>query len=67
MPKAILEFDLPEEKEEFDLANNGLKYYCFIVRLQREVRVWYKYGHEFGDVDEVIEAFRNLVFDIDLD
>ena len=67
MPKIIMEFDLPEEREDFDMANNGAKYYSFICDIQQQARSWDKYGHPFKTASEACEAFRGLAYDIDLD
>ncbi len=34
MPRAILEFQLPEERDEHTLALHGVAYYCALVKFQ---------------------------------
>ncbi len=43
--KAILEFNLPEEKEYFDFANNGVNYYSALVAFDQWLRSEYKYNN----------------------
>ena len=42
--KAILEFNLPEDKENFDFANNGINYYSALVEFDQWLRSEYKYN-----------------------
>ena len=42
--KAILEFNLPEDKENFDFANNGVNYYSALVEFDQWLRSEYKYN-----------------------
>ena len=42
--KAILEFNLPEDKEDFDFAANGLNYYLALTEFDRWLRGEYKYN-----------------------
>lgn len=44
-----LEFELPEEREEFDLAVNGYKYLCAIQDYHNWLRNQYKY--DAGEMD----------------
>ena len=46
MPKATLEFNLPEEQDEFDLANNARKYHSVIWDLDQYLRNCVKYPTE---------------------
>ena len=42
--KAILEFNLPEEQQRFDFANNGLNYYSALCEFDEWLRSEYKYN-----------------------
>jgi hypothetical protein len=42
--KAILEFNLPEQKDEYDFANNGLNYYLTLTEFDKWLRSEYKYN-----------------------
>jgi len=48
MPKATLEFNLPEEREEYGYAVNGLQYYCVLFELYSWLRSQWKY--DAGDL-----------------
>jgi len=42
--KAILEFNLPEEKDEYNFATNGINYYCALTEFDNWLRSEYKYN-----------------------
>ena len=42
--KAVLEFNLPEDKEDFDFATNGLNYYLALTEFDQWLRSEYKYN-----------------------
>jgi hypothetical protein len=42
--KAILEFNLPEDKVEFDFATNAVNYYSALVEFDQWLRSEYKYN-----------------------
>ena len=42
--KAIIEFNLPEDKEEFDFANNAVNYYSALCEMDQWLRSEYKYN-----------------------
>lgn len=72
--KTKLEFNLPEEKDDFLLAIHGNDFYCVIQRLDMELRNKLKYGNSFETADDALENIRaflhelmeelNLSFDI---
>ena len=59
--KAILEFNLPEEKDEYDFANNGVNYYLTLVEFDNWLRSEYKYnGNEpMFEVRKKLNEFIN--------
>jgi hypothetical protein len=59
--KATLEFNLPDEKDEYDFANNGLNYYLTLVEFDHWLRSEYKYnGNEsMFEVREKLQQFIN--------
>jgi hypothetical protein len=59
--KAILEFNLPEDKDEYDFANNGLNYYLALCEFDNWLRSEYKYnGKELMyEVREKLNEFIN--------
>jgi FKBP-type peptidyl-prolyl cis-trans isomerase (trigger factor) len=46
MPKAILEFNLPEENDEFFTTNNALKYKICLDEIREFIRRKIKYSEE---------------------
>lgn len=46
--KAILEFNLPEDKEDFDYANNGFNYYMALYEMDQWLRSECKYNDKEG-------------------
>ena len=59
--KATLEFNLPEDKEDFDFANNGINYYSALCEFDNWLRSEYKYnGNEaMFEVREKLNYFIN--------
>ena len=59
--KAILEFNLPEEKDEYNFANNGINYYSALVEFDNWLRSEYKYnGNEaMFEVRKKLNEFIN--------
>ena len=59
--KAILEFNLPEDKENFDFANNGVNYYSALTEFDNWLRSEYKYnGNEpMFEAREKLQQFIN--------
>ena len=43
MPKAILEFNLPEDKEDFEMASNSGQYHCILWDMDQFLRQIIKY------------------------
>jgi hypothetical protein len=56
--KAILEFNLPEEQREFEIANQSTDMLCIIGNLEDTLRSYLKYGHKFKTPEEALEAVR---------
>jgi len=59
--KAILEFNLPEDKEDFDFATNGINYYSALFEFDNWLRSEYKYnGNEpMFEVRKKLNEFIN--------
>jgi hypothetical protein len=59
--KAILEFNLPEDKENFDFATKGINYYSALVEFDQWLRSEYKYnGNEpMFEVRKKLNEFIN--------
>ncbi len=60
--KATLEFNLPEEKEDFDFANNGFNYYMALVEMDEWLRREYKYNVK-DEMWEVREKLREIILE----
>jgi hypothetical protein len=57
--KAILEFDLPEEKETYRIYNNAWDNYLSLCAIDDIARRWLKYGGcPHKTVEEVLEWVR---------
>lgn len=61
--KAILEFDLPEENNEFMLAKRGSEWACALQNIDEQLRDWLKYGlpPTFKTADCALEAVREYI------
>ena len=63
--KAKLEFNLPEEKDEFDYACNGLKYCAALGELDNFLRSKIKYDQNLTDEQyKVYEDVRSKLWEI---
>ena len=60
--KATLEFNLPEEQEDFNHANNGFNYYMALVEMDQWLRAEYKYNDK-EEMYEVREKLRQIIFE----
>lgn len=61
--KGKLEFNLPEEQEEFRLALDGSKCNIILFNISQKLRSWLKYDHEFKSADEALEAVREYFWE----
>ena len=55
MTKAILEFNLDEERHQFEDAIDGWKWKCIVSELDNELRTRTKYASD-DTPDEVVDA-----------
>lgn len=62
--KAILEFSMPEEEEEFNLTLNASKMNSAIYEFQNLLRGLVKYGHHYTSTEEAITKIREDFFRI---
>jgi len=60
--KATLEFNLPEDQEEFKHVYNGFNYYMALVEMDQWLRSEYKYNGK-EDMYEVREKLREIITD----
>jgi hypothetical protein len=57
--KAILEFNLPEDQNEYEVMSQALKTQRFLWDFSQELRNWHKYGHEFKDGGDALNQIRD--------
>ena len=60
--KATLEFNLPEDQDDFNYANNGFKYYLSLVEMDEWLRSEYKYNDK-EEMYEVREKLRQIILE----
>ena len=71
--KAILKYNLPEDKKEFNVACKGSDLFLSLWDFDQQLRQYIKHGHNFKDVDEALETMRNWLYgcmsnhDVDFD
>lgn len=56
--KANLEYDLPDEREEFEMAVNSVKYYSKLIKIKEFIRTKIKYGDELSS--ETVSLFQEI-------
>lgn len=67
MAKAILEFYLPDDQEEFDLATSGLKFWSVLWELDQDLRAKTKYAPDdlpqdkYDAYEEIRDKLRELM------
>ena len=64
--KAILEFNLPEEEEQFNVASKGMDWALIVWEIDQLLRNKLKYGaptHHVHLLEELRDTLNNLVED----
>jgi hypothetical protein len=65
MSKAILEFNLPEDGDDFRYAINGEEYYIALRNIREDVRQIWKYRElskeEYALVDEIYQMVNQRI------
>ena len=59
--KAILEFDLPDDQEEFEIANRAMDYHSALWDIDQHMRTCLKHGHTYKTIEEVMEHIRTMM------
>ena len=59
--KAIIEFNSPEDNNEHRIAVDSMSWALTAWDIDRKLRDWLKYGHEFKTADEAIEKTREFL------
>lgn len=64
--KATLEFNLPDDQHEFDLAVNGIKWMSFALQFEQYLRGEWKYneGAYTEEQYKVLEQIRERFYEI---
>ena len=57
--RAILEFDLPKDQSDFDMAQNGIDWYCTVWDLDQWLREQVKYQSDKHSSD-TLDAFDEV-------
>ena len=60
--KATLEFNLPEDQDDFNHATNSFNYYMALVEMDQWLRTEYKYNGK-EELYEVREKLRQIIFE----
>lgn len=64
MPKLILEFNLPEEREEAEITQKAGAYHSIIWDVQQYIRKLRKYDdRELIPKDELVDSLNELLID----
>lgn len=58
MPKGILEFNLPEERDDFETAQNGWKYKSVLHEFDQDLRRRIKYDTCPPEEKKLLEKLR---------
>ena len=65
--KAILEFNLPDDQQDFDLATKGMKFWSVLWELDQSLRTKTKYApdslpqDQYDAYQEIREELRELM------
>tara|TARA_B100000029_G_scaffold443096_1_gene461927 strand:+ start:195 stop:419 length:225 start_codon:yes stop_codon:yes gene_type:complete len=62
--KAKLEFNLPEDEEQFNVASKAMDWALLTWDIDQQCRDWVKYdNHEFKTVEEALQGVRKMIYD----
>ncbi len=61
--KAHIEFALPEDDFEFKACLQAKEWIFTAHEIDEQLRSWLKYGHKFSNVNEALDAARQLLYD----
>ena len=70
--KATLEFNLPDDQQDFDLANSGMKFWSVLWELDQSLRAKTKYASDdlpqdkYDAYQEIRDELRELMSDNNL-
>ena len=58
MPKAIFEFNLPEEENEYKVMSQAQNSQRMLWDFSQQLRSWRKHYHDFKDADDALDKIR---------
>ena len=65
--KATIEFELPEDQEQFNFANKGFDYFCVLCEFDEFLRQKIKYSelqeNEYALLEDTRDKLREMLFD----
>ena len=56
--KAILEYNLPDDQHEYDIAIQANRTQSFLCDFSQQLRSWQKYHHDFKSADDALDKIR---------
>lgn len=59
MPIVSIEFNLPEEKEEYEAAMNGASFHCVLSELDSHLRNEIKYMNHSESKEKIYQEIRD--------
>ena len=62
--KAILEFNLPEDEEQFDAANRGMDWALVAWDVDQLLRNKLKYEEHVTDTRKALEEVKEVLYDL---
>ena len=63
--KAQLEFNLPEDEEQFNAASKAMDWALLAWDIDQQCRDWIKYeNHEFKTIEEALQGVRDMVQEV---
>ncbi len=62
--KAKLEFNLPEDEEQFNAASKAMEWALLVWDLDQQCRDWNKYdNHNFTDIQDALQGVRRIIYE----
>ena len=59
--KAILEFNLPEDKQQFDTASRGMDWALLVWEFHEQLRKWEKYEEHTDEERDLMTTMRQFI------
>ena len=61
--KALIEFNLPDERAEHEDALHGSDYRRIVEAVDERCRTWIKHGNNFKQPEDLAQAIRDLILE----